>query len=81
MKYVHQNCYSVINEDCSKYAHKKLSLDYDETEKCVKDSFDGDDWTKESTKNSMIESEIEYWKKYGSGIYPAIVVNNRTYRG
>lgn len=24
---------------------------------------------------------MAYWKKYGSGIYPSIVINNRTYRG
>lgn len=31
IKYVHINCYSVINEDCSKAAHKSLSLDFDKT--------------------------------------------------
>lgn len=29
----------------------------------------------------MIEEEIEYWKKFGSGIFPAVVINNRTFRG
>jgi len=28
IKYVHYNCYSTINEDCSKNAHLKLGLDY-----------------------------------------------------
>jgi hypothetical protein len=29
----------------------------------------------------MIEDEIIYWKIYGTGIYPSLVINNRTYRG
>lgn len=44
-------------------------------------SFSSPDKTSINTKNYIIDEEIEYWKKYGSGIYPSIVVNNRTYRG
>jgi hypothetical protein len=29
----------------------------------------------------MIEEEIDYWKTYGTGIYPSLVINNRTFRG
>lgn len=36
---VHQTCYATINEDCSFNAHKHLKLDFDETQKCVDDSF------------------------------------------
>ena len=81
MKYVHTNCYSVINEDCSKRAHLKLGLDYDKTFKCFVSSFSHADWANAKTNNSIIDSEIDYWKIYGSGIYPSVVVNNRTYRG
>ena len=78
---VHYNCYNIINEDCSRSAHEKLSLNFDQTQQCVKDSFKGSDWSKESTYNGMIEDEINYWKTYGTGIYPSLVINNRTYRG
>jgi hypothetical protein len=81
MRYVHTNCYSVINEDCSKSAHSKLGLDFLETQKCVMGSFSSIDWESEKTNNTLIDSEIEYWRQYGSGIYPSIVINNRTYRG
>ena len=81
MKFVHQNCYNVINEDCSISAHKKLSLNFEETKQCVENSFSSSDWDKNGTTNSMIDTEIEYWKKFGSGIYPSIVINNRTFRG
>jgi hypothetical protein len=81
MNYVHENCYDVINEDCSKRAHERLSLDWDKTNRCVAGSFNSTDWANQYTKNSIIDQEIEYWKTYGSGIYPALVINNRTYRG
>jgi hypothetical protein len=29
----------------------------------------------------MIDEEIDYWRQYGTGIYPSVVINNRTYRG
>jgi hypothetical protein len=81
MQFVHINCYSIINEQCSQRAHEKLGLNFDETKKCVADSFSSDQWGSETTNNTIIDQEIEYWKIYGSGIYPAIVINNRTYRG
>jgi len=36
---VHSTCYSVINEDCSRRAHQFLDINYDETMKCVANSF------------------------------------------
>lgn len=81
MAFVHQNCYNVINEDCSRRAHERLGLDFSETQRCVKSSFSGDRWGSNTTSNYIIDEEIEYWKTYGSGIYPSIVINNRTYRG
>ena len=81
MKYVHSACYNILNEACSKRAHDHLSISWDQTQKCVKDSFTGTNWGHKNTNNTIIDQEIEYWKKYGSGIYPSIVINNRTYRG
>lgn len=70
-----------MTEECSEKAHKKLGLDFDKTKRCVSDSFTGSDWSSISVNNTIIDQEIKYWQKYGSGIYPAIVINNRTYRG
>lgn len=39
IKEVHATCYSVINEDCSKRAHKKLAIPFETTKKCVANSF------------------------------------------
>jgi hypothetical protein len=40
MKFVHQECYSLITEECSKDAHKRVNYDYEQTMKCVDSSFD-----------------------------------------
>lgn len=81
---VHKECYSVINADCSKRAHEKLSLDWKKTQKCVTKSFstpNKKDWAKASTTNSIIDEEISYWKEFGTNVYPSIVINKKTYRG
>jgi hypothetical protein len=31
--------------------------------------------------NTLIDEDIDYWMKYGSGLFPSIVINNSTYRG
>ena len=32
-------------------------------------------------RNSLIEKEIEYEKNYGTSMFPAVVINNQTFRG
>jgi len=44
-------------------------------------SFSSKDWASNKTVNYIIDDEIDYWRTYGSGIYPSLVINNRTYRG
>lgn len=38
-------------------------------------------WDDLSTTNSLIDRDIEYWSKYGTSLFPSIVINNSTYRG
>ena len=82
---VHDDCGSEIREECSKFAHKDLAgLDWDRTQKCVADSFGTEDkskWMEVSTKNQIIEDEIDFWNKHGGNVIPSIVINNCTYRG
>mgnify|MGYP000619174661 CR=1 FL=1 len=81
---VHQTCYSVINEDCSRRAHTLLGLDWTATNQCVSDSFGGlskSEWGRDTTKNAKIDKEIDYWTNYGTNIYPSVVINKKTYRG
>jgi len=79
---VHSTCYSVINEDCSTRAHEHLNLDFEETQKCVNDSFSHkSEWERDLVSNSIIDKEISYWTEFGTNIYPSIVINKRNYRG
>lgn len=81
MEEVHKNCFNAINEGCSKNAHIKLGLDWPTTQSCVSNSFTSTQWSNPNTNNTLIDEDITYWKKYGSGVFPSIVINNKTYRG
>lgn len=79
MKYVHKMCLEQITEECSKLGHVSIEVDYQETMKCVTDSFEGPNVLKDD--NSILRNEAAAWKKYGSAYWPSIVINDRTYRG
>ena len=79
MRRVHQHCYNTIGEDCSKEAHKHLGMDFEKTQECVENSFNGNDWS--VAENSLLMQEQKDWKNYGAYFFPQIVINNRTYRG
>ena len=70
-----------MTEDCSFKAHEKLKMPYSFTKECVEQSFSNKDWASPKTVNYLIDQEIDYWNKYGSGLYPSIVINNKTFRG
>jgi len=81
IKNIHSECGSRLNEDCSKFAHKETRIDWEKTEKCVSESFSSNNWQEFDTTNKMIDENIEYWKEFGSGLFPSVVINNITYRG
>jgi|DEB0MinimDraft_12_1074336.scaffolds.fasta_scaffold17197_2 hypothetical protein len=84
IKTVHRECDNKLNEDCSIYAHKEIHFSWEETMTCVENSFSSqikEDWTKETVTNSMIDKDLDYWAKYGSALFPSVVINNSTYRG
>lgn len=75
----HSVCYNGIDTDCSEQTHDKLGLDFDETQRCVDDSFYKAN--RESSENDILRDELEYMRKYGPQYFPAAVINNITYRG
>ncbi len=81
MVYVHENCHNAITEECSFNAHKVLDIPWTWTTGCVDGSFSLANKDKPNVVNTLIDEELVYWKTYGSGLYPSIVINNRTYRG
>ena len=78
---VHRTCNSVINEGCSKLAHRKLDLSFSTTRECVEKSFTNKDWKESTAHNDKIDQQIEYWRQFGTNIYPSVVINQKTYRG
>ena len=87
MKFIHQQCYSNINVECSQQAHKQVGIDFEKTKQCYKDSFDkskdaSHNYDDASVTNTLIEKEMRYFEKYGQRyIFPSVTINNMTYRG
>jgi len=79
MKYVHKLCYDEITEKCSIGGHLSIAELTNDTEKCVKDSFEGPNY--KTDDNYILREEAKKWKEIGSGYWPSVVINNRTYRG
>lgn len=79
MQYAHRMCYEEINEECSKMAHKYINRNYETTMQCVKDSFEGPNFSMDD--NKILRESFKQWNTYGSGYWPSVVINNRTYRG
>jgi len=75
---IHSECDGIVNEDCSRNALEKVDRDWDENQRCVKNSFDApeEDWKLHTTNNSLIDNDIKYWSKFGSSLFPSIVINN-----
>lgn len=84
MQYVHRMCYEEVTEDCSKLGHQSIGRDYEATMKCVSESFEAGSSTGpnfQKDDNKILKEEAVQWKAYGSAYWPAIVINERTYRG
>ena len=77
MKRAHQISPEYINEDTSKTAHKDVGLDFEETKKCLLETFgvDKPKNIKHTSFNTFLESERTYWNNYGANFYPSIVIN------
>lgn len=56
-----------------------LGIDSDVVENCVEGSFEGEDEAKDD--NVLYNQFASEWKQYGVGLYPAIAINGKTFRG
>lgn len=79
MQYVHKMCKEEVTEKCSKLGHKQINRDYTKTTDCVKATFEGNSFSQDD--NRILREDSEAWKKYGTGYWPSIVINDRSYRG
>lgn len=89
---VHEQCYGSVTRDCSEMAHKDLGMDWTRTQACVASSFtsatgkridmeSSNSMQDEGVINTVIEAEMKYFDLYGPKLFPAVVINNQTYRG
>lgn len=74
-------CSSAVNEDCSVRGLNFAKINPKVVQKCVADSFTSADWQDKSTNNTIIDKEIQYWRDYGTNVFPSVVINKKTYRG
>jgi hypothetical protein len=78
MERAHAACYTDFTEDCSKSVHADLKISWEQTNACVKKSYDDMSDVKDNT--ILSEDAIE-WVLRGPHFVPAVVINNITYRG
>jgi hypothetical protein len=76
---VHANCRDDISEDCSKREFEQLNIPYKNIKECVDNSFYDKNHNK--SENRILEKEREQWISKGPQFFPAIIINNQTYRG
>lgn len=82
MQYVHRMCYEEITENCSRMGHTSIGRDFDKTMQCVNNTFEmtvNPNYQKDD--NKVLKEESIKWKAYGSAYWPALIINERTYRG
>ncbi|CAI2370218.1 unnamed protein product [Moneuplotes crassus] len=75
----HSSCYTDFTEDCSKSVHAKVGLNWDDTVKCVEESFVNKGT--EDEDNILLGEDYEYWVEGGFSYTPAIIINDRKYNG
>ena len=83
MKEVHSECFGFISEACSKRAHEIKGFNWEETQKCVQESFlnYGDGTALENSENTLLRDNAKQWKEYGTLYWPSVTINKVTFRG
>lgn len=75
----HEVCGTRLTRECSELVMKNLQIDQEIVEKCVLDTFEGGDPSVDD--NSVLRESAALWNEYGTFLYPAIVINDMTFRG
>ena len=58
---------------------KDLKIDFDDIQDCVDRSFDTENHA--SSDNNILKREAKIWKNSGPAFFPALIINDVTYRG
>jgi len=80
--YMHKlntTCSEAITEKCSYSAMDKAKVDTKKVKNCVTDSFEGENPA--LNDNHLLRKQRKAWNEIRLAFYPAITINNMTYRG
>uniref|UniRef100_A0A7S3CSQ3 Vacuolar sorting receptor thioredoxin-like domain-containing protein n=1 Tax=Strombidium rassoulzadegani TaxID=1082188 RepID=A0A7S3CSQ3_9SPIT len=75
-----QVCRNRITKECSMEIAEGLDIDFELVDDCVKATFE-DPNDIERSNNNLLDSFAQDWMILGSHFYPAIVINDKTFRG
>ena len=59
--------------------HQELGMSYEDTMKCVNNSFSEADHNKGT--NTILEAEAKAWNSHGAHYIPSVIINQVAYRG
>ena len=79
MEHVHTHCFSKIDDSCSRAAHQKINITYENTMKCVTEGFYNNSKDYTNAENSVLEVQAQRWELYGP-YWPSVVLNGVTFR-
>ena len=80
VKYLNETCPTPeISEECSASALHKAHINEDKINRCIKDSFVGDNWAMDD--NSILRRERFDFINQGVFFSPMLHINNQTFRG
>ena len=80
MKYVHQECFGFVSEECSKNGHKQIGRRWEDTVACTHSTFGAETFTYMSGNNIM-HNNAQHWQEYGTLYWPSVTINKSTFRG
>lgn len=75
----HEVCGTRITKECSKLVTEGLQIDETKVDDCVASTFEGDDYS--MNDNTVLRDSAAEWMEYGTYLYPAMVINDKTFRG
>jgi hypothetical protein len=76
---LNSTCSKGISESCSFAAMDKTDVDIKKVKTCVAASFQGDNHA--INDNTLLREQRQAWSEINLGFYPAVTINNQTYRG
>ncbi|CAG9319981.1 unnamed protein product [Blepharisma stoltei] len=79
IKHFHEFCSGGIVETCVNSAMTKANVNVKKVNQCIEESFSGKNHLIDD--NQLLKDAKDFWGNIAVSYYPALVINNQTYRG